>query len=46
MVTDVVVVLEQVPFEKAYSTVYVPGVLATRLIAPVVPLRDKPADEE
>ena len=43
MVTVVVDVLPQSPFEKLYVTVYVPGVLAPISIAPVDALMDKPA---
>src|SRR5450432_3572712 len=43
MVIDPVVVLLQVPLLKVYVIVYVPGVLAARLIAPVAAVIETPA---
>ena len=45
IVTEVVVVLLQVPLVKLYVTVYVPAVLVNRLITPVVVLMLNPAVE-
>ena len=43
---SVVVALLQVPFVNVYVTVYVPGVLAARLTAPVNPLIETAAGAE
>lgn len=45
IVTEVNVLLLQVPFVKKYITVYTPSVLAARLISPVVAFKLKPGEE-
>ena len=45
IVTEVVVVLLQVPLVNVYVTVYVPGVDVARLIVPLAALIIKPAVE-
>jgi hypothetical protein len=43
IVTDVVAVLLQAPLVKEYVMVYVPAVLAARLITPVAAVMETPA---